>query len=447
MLKGSSQRFRSGPLSLLREKFFIPYIVVLVSELAVIHMTSDLPVAIGNWIIKAEQIASFQIPESNFYGPGAALLLVPFLWLKESLFIVVQIYFVIGAIGYWKITNFIDNEFMRNIARAALPLNFYLIWLVHSSQDTVFEFMLLTWSAFFLVKKRYFHFTFVTYLLCQTRAGYWTFFLGTAVLLICIDYFKKRKFSARKALALPLLFCTSIFNLTTYGSPTPALESGMAIYFSYSKYHHLALPKMDMDVFLSGPRGIFTDPILPKSMDDLTPVEQNRVYRDAGLQSALENKKQTILGWMQKVDSYYFDVQKIPHLPGSYVLDINSKTISIENERLTWPLVFGHFLYFVSRILLLSLGVMSIGVFLALSILKRANKSLLPAQWPLVLPYLFGIIPGVLIYTETRFKIVSELLLVPLIIGIYSKLWSAGGQEVRFKNLSRARRNRVNDFV
>jgi dolichol kinase len=33
----------------------------------------------------------------------------------------------------------------------------------------------------------------------------------------------------------------------------------------------------------------------------------------------------------------------------------------------------------------------------------------------LALPWLLGIVPGVIFYTETRFKIVSELLLVPFI--------------------------------
>ena len=42
-------------LALIKERLFIPYIVVLVAELVIIHMTSDLPVAIGNWIIKIFQ--------------------------------------------------------------------------------------------------------------------------------------------------------------------------------------------------------------------------------------------------------------------------------------------------------------------------------------------------------------------------------------------------------
>jgi hypothetical protein len=46
------------------------------------------------------------------------------------------------------------------------------------------------------------------------------------------------------------------------------------------------------------------------------------------------------------------------------------------------------------------------------------------ANWVLSLPYFFGFIPGILFYTETRFKIVSELLLVPLVVGAWSAVLS-----------------------
>ena len=84
------------------------YLLFLVIELAIIHQVSDLPVSIGIWLSKAEQLASFQVPSDNFYGPGAALMLVPFLWLSNQLFLVVLFYFVVGTIGYWKITNLIE---------------------------------------------------------------------------------------------------------------------------------------------------------------------------------------------------------------------------------------------------------------------------------------------------------------------------------------------------
>ena len=42
-----------------------------------------------------------------------------------------------------------------------------------------------------------------------------------------------------------------IFNLYSYGSSSLAGESGITTEFSYNKFLYLALPKFDMDVFLS----------------------------------------------------------------------------------------------------------------------------------------------------------------------------------------------------
>ena len=123
---------------------------------------------------------------------------------------------------------------------------------------------------------------------------------------------------------------------------------------------------------------------------------------------------------MQKLDSYFFDVQKVPHLPGSYVLDLSTKTIIIEDERLSWNLVLGNLVFEIQRTLLVTLGLLAAGFVLASRLLLEKSSWLRPKLWFLALPYFFGVVPGMLMYTETRFKIVSELLLVPLIAEIYS---------------------------
>lgn len=400
------------------------YLVLLGIELAVIHGVSDLPVSIGNWVPKAEQLASFQVPTDNFYGPGAAMMLMPFLWLVDRLFLVVLFYFLVGTIAYWKLTSLISNKTGCRIARAALPLNFYLLWLINSSQDTVFEYCLLIWSIYFLIRKQYVSFSAITFLLSLTRAGYWTFFLGTSLLLFLIGWVQRKEINFKKLIAIPLLVVTSFFNYINFGSPSPALEGGMTAYFSYSRYHYLALPKMDMDVFLSGPKGIFTEKYGVNSENYTSGAQANSELHKAAIDSALANKKETLLGWMQKVDSYVFDVQKVPHLPGRYVLDIENKVISIENERLTWPLVIGNFLFFIYRTLLICAGFLALGmVFFQKIVIGNVDK-FTSTNWVLSLPYVFGIVPGLLFYTETRFKIVSELLLVPLVVGVWSVVLS-----------------------
>ena len=396
------------------------YLMLLLTELLLLNQISDLPNSLSNWIYKAEQIASFSIPSDNFYGPGAAFMLVPFLWAKENLLIATATYFMVGSIGYWKLTSLIHNKRLVIVARVALPVNFYLIWLINSSQDTVFEFMLLTWSGYFLIHKKFLAFSLITFLLCETRAGYWVYFLGTALLLTSSDLVKRKRTKLSKIVAFPLLLIASTFNFVNYSSPSPALEGGMTAYFSYSKYHYLALPKMDMDVFLSGPKGIFSSDYRPEFPGGSSGAEESTIFQKAALDSAKANKKETLLGWMQKFDSYFFDVQKVPHLPGSYVLDLSTKTIKIEDERLSWNLVLGNLVFEIQRTFLVTLGLLSAGVLLASRLLLDQASRLRPRLWYLALPYFFGVVPGMVMYTETRFKIVSELLLVPLIAEIYS---------------------------
>jgi hypothetical protein len=416
-----SRELTAIPRKLKTEKYLIMYLALLLFELLVVNRISDLPNSLaGNWLEKAEQIASFSIPDDNFYGPGAALLLVPFLWTKENFLVATAVYFLIGSLGYWKITTFLNQGKLRVIARAALPFNFYLIWLINSSQDTVFEFMLLVWSGYFLLKRKYVAFSFVTLLLCSTRAGYWAYFLGTALLFLVSDLRREKRIKLSRILAFPMLLVVTTFNIVVYHAPTPALEGGMTAYFSYSKYHYLSLPKMDMDVFLGGPQGIFSQNFRPKFPDKVTPAQENRIYQEAAIESALSNRKETVLGWMQKFDSYFFDVQKVPHLPGKYVLDLSTKTIKIQDERLTWNLVLGNLAFEIQRTILVTFGLIAAGILFASRLLLDQASRLRPRLWYLALPYFFGVVPGMVMYTETRFKIISELLLVPLIAEIYS---------------------------
>jgi hypothetical protein len=62
------------------------YLAIVGIELKLVHRVSDLPVSITIGVPKAEQLTSFQIPTDNFYGPGASMLSMPFLWLADRLF-------------------------------------------------------------------------------------------------------------------------------------------------------------------------------------------------------------------------------------------------------------------------------------------------------------------------------------------------------------------------
>jgi hypothetical protein len=395
------------------------FVFILQLELFLIRSVSDLVPGTSNWVSKANEIMKFEVPSDNFYGPGSALLLVPFVALGISTYFANHFYLALASIAYWKICSLIPSKSGRLLALLALPINFYLLWLVDSSQDTVFEFFLLSWAIYFLIAKRIGFFAILGFLLCLTRAGYWVFYLGTSIYLFGQVYFKTKKINLKKLFAIYFLLAASIFNFYSYGSPSPALEGGLTAYFGYTKYHYLALPKMDMDVFLSGPQGAFSPNIGPQINENMSPTEVNSIYQDAAISSALNNRKETVLGWMQKYDSYFFDAQKIPHLPGRYVLNQEEMLIKIEDERLSWTLVLGNLVYMFYRSVLIVGGMSALGLYLGSRFFNMADSIKHIRLSVLIFPYIFGAIPGIIIYTETRFKIVSEMLLVPLIIEIW----------------------------
>jgi hypothetical protein len=402
----------------------ILFLAACLAELTLIVYVSDLQVWLGNWADKSRQILDLKTPTSNFYGPGGAILLIPFLWNAPNFLVPVYFYFVLGCLGYFQLTRVISDKRFRVAALLVVPANPYLIWLCHSSQDTVFEFALLTWSIYFLTKKKWISYSAITFLLAETRAGYWTMFLGLGLILLTLDLYKRRRLMLRRYLAVPLLFVTALLNLNLYGSPSPALEGGITAYFSHSKYLYLSLPKMDMDVFLAGENGIFSKEFGPNIPNDADEVELNSIYQKAALESIRANPKQVILATMQKFESYIFGVQKVPNLPGEYVLDIKNKRIDIGDERLAWSLVAGNFVYEVYRSALVLLGLIGAGMLLALRRFNREIYTKIKLPMELVIPWTFGLIPALLLYTETRFKVVSETLLFLFVLWIWSTLSS-----------------------
>ena len=400
------------------------FLAACLAELTLIVYVSDLQVWLGNWEAKSRQLLNFETPTSNFYGPGSAILLIPFLWNAPNFLVPVYFYFILGCLGYFLLTRSISQTKFRITALLVIPANPYLMWLCHSSQDTVFEFALLTWSIYFLTKKKWISYSAITYLLAETRAGYWTMFLGLGLILLTQDLYKRRRLMLRRYLAIPLLFFTALLNLNLYGSPSPALEGGITAYFSHSKYLYLSLPKMDMDVFLAGENGIFSKEFGPNIPNDADEVELNSIYQKAALESIRANPKQVILATMQKFESYIFGVQKVPNLPGEYVLDIKNKRIDIGDERLAWSLVAGNFVYEVYRSALVLLGLIGVGMLLALRRFNREIYTKIKLPMELVIPWTFGLIPALLLYTETRFKVVSETLLFLFVLWIWSTLSS-----------------------
>lgn len=387
--------------------------------LLAVSTLSDLPIWIGNWIPKIEQILQGHIPESNFWPIGSTLMLLPFYFLKNHLFFVIIFYYVLGNIFFYKLTKLIKSNSIRRIVLYFSLLNVYLPWLAYSSQDTVFEYFLLMITIWFLTKNKFGLFTITGFLLCLCRPSYWLFFL--LISLIWIFRSKRKNKIVNKIHFLPvfLLLFNSTFNYLVYDSISPAQESGITSYFSYNKYLYLSLPLFDMDVFLAKGGHM--------NLEGKAGVNS---YQSATLDSIKTNPKEIILAQMQKVDSYVFSSQKSPKLPGEYFLSEDAKTIIIGNERITWPLVIGAVTYQIYRGLLFLFFLFSLGILYA----NRNSKSFSKMRSNLIkmlLPWLTTFAACFIYYTETRFKIVSETLLSVVIGIIFTEYSSKNKRNVK----------------
>jgi hypothetical protein len=385
-----------------------------------INQIADLPVWLSNWEEKAQLIANFKNPQNNFYPPGGAILLIPFLWLKPNYEIAVYFYYTVASIIYYLICKkLIINKFLFVFTLCAFLFNPYLVWLANSSQDTIFELFLVLSGAALILRRNFLLSFLPLYLLCLTRPAYWPFLL---LLPFIIKLFGikniKNYYVSKQLLLVPILFLVTTFgiNQLMFKSPALAGEAGLTAHFAHNKFFYLAMPKFDLDVFLSTGGNMETDEIISSSAKFIG--IENDEFR-AALINLSENPKNFLLNSVQKIDTYFFAVQKNPQLSGEYYLSKDRKSIVIGAARESWPLVIGSILYFIYRSLLL---VFSISALTLLVVSPKIRRELI--KDPVILfclPFLLGSIAGILFYSETRFKIVSELILVPLIAKIFEK--------------------------
>jgi hypothetical protein len=218
--------------------------------------------------------------------------------------------------------------------------------------------------------------------------------------------------------------CTFGINQAVFGSPALAGEAGMTAHFGHNKNWYLAMPKFDSDVFLSTGGNMNTEMVTSRTKR-FTQIDDQELR--AALIYIVENPKSVFLNTLQKLDTYFFAVQKNPQLSGEYYLAKDQKSIVIGENRDSWVIIFGSFVYFIYRSLLLILLIASITI---LIVLPKLRKNLIhEPQFLMFVPYLFGSISAILFFTETRYKIVSELLLVPLVLSIFDIYKSSKSQK------------------
>jgi hypothetical protein len=318
---------------------------------------------------------------------------------------------------YFEICKVVPNERFKIVALLALPANTYLTWLCLTSADQVIELLTLLLFGLFAIHKRFKLALFFGFMLCFTRPAYWVAF----ILIIFLLAREKKSFESkprnylRRGAAIWVLFVVLVFNNLVFGSTNLSTSSSDTIYYSHQKFHYLSLPKFDMDILLKN--GPSTKPeVVANNSDRLSFMDDYKVR--AAFISILDNPQRFIFAQIQKIDSYYFPIQKIPNLPGQYELAEDEKSILIGDERLTWPLTIGYVIFAFYRAIWMLLFA---GTLVWLGILIFSRGSFNRAEKYLLIPYLVGIVPGFLYYVETRFKICSEVLAIPLhLIALHS---------------------------
>jgi hypothetical protein len=306
-------------------------------------MFLDLPPLIGNWENKAWSIIKFQLND-NYYPPGAAIALIPFLWSGPIFWPAIYFYYGLSAAVYFKLCQLIPKRKARLVALLALPANSYLTWLCLTSADQVIELLTLLFFGYNAVMRRFKTTIFFGFLLCFTRPAYWVAYV---IVVYLLGKERSRKSRLRKKIlergaAIWVLFFVIGFNQAVFGSSNLSTSSSDTIFFSHQKFHYLSLPKFDMDVFLKN--GPSTNP--QKVVEESKELEFVKDYKTrAALNSIAENPQRFIFAEMQKIDSYFFSIQKVPNLPGQYELSADEKSILIGNERLSWSLTIGHLIF------------------------------------------------------------------------------------------------------
>ena len=394
---------------ILKQRNLFSYVLICLAIMLLASSFLDLPPLIGNWENKAWSIINLELSD-NYYPPGAAIALIPFLWAGPEFWPAIYFYYSLSAGVYFKLCQFVTSNKLRLIALIALPANSYLTWLCLTSADQVIELLTLLLFGYNATKSRFKLALFFGFLLCFTRPAYW---IGYLIIIYLMGKQRSREDRRTKQIfqrsaAVWVLLGVLSFNQIVFGSSNLSTSSSDTIFFSHQKYHYLSLPKFDMDVFLKN--GQSTNPgSVVKNTNKLEFIKDSKTR--GALVSILDNPQRFVFAEIQKLDSYFFPIQKVPNLPGQYELSPDEKSIIIGDERLTWSLTIGHLVFAIYRAFWMLLLACTLTWF-ALLLFSRTRFSG-PEKY-LLIPFMAGVIPGLLYYVETRFKICAELLAVPL---------------------------------
>ena len=372
---------------------------------------NTLPAVAGtNWVDKALAILNFNAPADNYYPPGSGLLITPFVHFPNVSLLSTFFWANIGFIFYFLICRFIMNRLWNFVALFTFLINVYLFWNFKSSQDTVFEFAFVMISLYFLIRKNW-HIAFLSlFLLFQIRSGYLLLFvLVLGILLIKRKYFGLNK----RTLIFPvsLLLLSAFFNQFVYGVVSPSITSGQTIYFGQNKYFYLGHPNFDIDTFLSKeghmtPEGFTNEELWDKNLKEIDDIFLAEALRD------IRNNPQVLIqNTLIKIDNLFFNLQKVPNLPGQHWLSNDANSIVVDKYSLDLKYALGNLIYFLYRVISVLLVIYALSIYFYFR--RFINKGDYLYSFWLLLPFISWVPLCLIFYEDTRFRIVSETLFIP----------------------------------
>lgn len=369
------------------------------------HLTNPNNQLISNWLPDSQRIVSGDLPASNWYGPTAAILMIPFIHVS-NVFLATLVYGLLGAYFYWRLTEAIPSTAARIVARALVIINVYLFRLIDSSGDTVFEFFLLNLFCFAIYKNRFLVFTASGFFLGELRSAYWLVYLGVSAFL-----FFSSKGSIRPRLkyliVIPALFMVLVFNASNYGNFSTAGEGGYTAFFTNNKSSYMTGNSFMVDNFSFGEGGPMN-----RRCADLNPCSDHQLFMKT-IEENIQNPQAFGFNLLQKTAIYFFEPQKVPRIPGEFYLHESENYIEIGKQRLTSGNLLASVSYFGYRAIIL---ITFWFLFLYLLISSKRNRRRMFRDNKLAfmsLPWIFGSVPGVLFVAETRLWIVMEVMLIP----------------------------------
>ena len=401
-------KFSLKQLSWLRYLFFI---ITCNCLMVLSWQLNPLPAVAGtNWVDKALAILDFNAPADNYYPPGSALLITPFVHFSKVSLVSTFFWANVGFIFYFLICNFINNKFWNLVALFTFLINVYLFWNFKSSQDTVFEFTFVMISVYFLIRKNWYIAFLSLFLLFQIRSGYLLLFiLVFGIILIKRKYLGMNK---RKLIFPAFLFILSaFFNQSVYGVVSPSNTSGQTIFFGQNKYFYLGHPNFDIDTFLSKnghmtPKGFTNEELWSKNLNTI-----DEIFLSEALHDIRNNPQVLIQNTLTKIDNLFFNFQKIPNLPGQYWLSQDAKSIVVDKNSLELKYALGNLIYFLYRVVSVFLIIYALSIYFYLRKFLD-GRDYFYSFW-LLLPFISWVPLCLIFYEDTRFRIVSESLFIP----------------------------------